>query len=136
MPINIIQCIKATKEKTTAVFEVNHHVTKSVDIRSGVGDGWPLSALIFILAVEPLLLDIKNDHSIKTSFVTKESTYADDTSCYVKRRSLAPLFESVQRFCEATQLSVKVEKTDIRGRQSIEYHTTQRKSKYSELTIF
>ena len=49
-PANIVKCIKAIYEKTTAVVAVNHHMTKSVEIRRGVRQGCPLSALLFILA--------------------------------------------------------------------------------------
>ena len=67
-PPNFVKSIKAIYEKTTAVVEVNHHMTKSVEIRRGVRQGCPLSALLFILAIEPLLLDIKNDPFYKHQF--------------------------------------------------------------------
>ncbi len=128
-PANIVKCIKAIYEKTTAVVEVNHHMTKSVEIKKGVRQGCPLSALLFILAIEPLLLDIKNDPFINTNFVTKVSAYADDITCYVKSRSLEALFDRVKCFCDATQLSVNVDKTEILSRKSIQYYETQKKIK-------
>ena len=67
-PANIVKCIKTIYEKTTAVVEVNHHITKSVENKRGVRHGCPLSALLFILAIEPLLLDIKKDPFINTNF--------------------------------------------------------------------
>ena len=36
-PANMVKCIKAIYEKTTAVVEVNHHMTKSVEIKRGSG---------------------------------------------------------------------------------------------------
>ena len=128
-PSNIVKCIKAIYEKTTAVVEVNHHMTKSVEIKRGVRQGCPLSALLFILGIEPLLLDIKNDPFINTNFVTKVSAYADDITCYVKSRSLEALFDRVKCFCDATQLSVNVDKTEILSRKSIQYYETQKKIK-------
>ena len=128
-PANIVKCIEAIYDKTTAVVEVNHHMTKSVEIKRGVRQGCPLSALLFILAIEPLLLDIKNDPFIKTNFVTKVSAYADDITCYVKSRSLEALFDRVKCFCDATQLSVNVDKTEILSKNNIQYYDTQNKIK-------
>ena len=132
-PANIVKCIKAIYEKTTAVVEVNHHMTKSIEIKRGVRQGCPLSALLLILAIEPLLLYIENDTFINTNFVTKVSAYADDISCYVKSRSLEALFDRVKCFCDATQLSVNVDKTEILSRKSIQYYETQKKMKILDI---
>ena len=128
-PANIVKCIKAIYEKTTAVVEVTHHMTKSVEIKRGVRQGCPLLALLIILAIEPLLLDIKNDPYIHTKFVTNVSAYADNITCCVKNRSLEALFDRVKCFCDATQLSVNVDKTEILSRKSIQYYETQKKIK-------
>ena len=108
---------------------MNHLLTESVEIKRGVKEGCPLSALLFILAIEPLLLDIENDTFKNTNFVTKVSAYADDMNCYGKSRSLEALFDRVKGFCDATQLSVNVDKTEILSRKSIQYYETQKEIK-------
>ena len=128
-PTNIVKCFKPIDEKTTAVVQVNHHMTQSVEIKRGVRQGCPLSALLFILAIEPMLLDIKNDPYIHTKFVTNVSAYADDITCCVKNRSLEALFDRVKCSCDATQLSVKVDKTKILSRRSMQYYETRKKIK-------
>ena len=60
--------------------------------------------------------------------MTKVSTYADDITCYVKSRYLEALFDRLKCFCDATQLSVNVDKTEIL-RRSVQYYETQKKIK-------
>ena len=81
---NLVKCIRVIYEKTTAVVKFNFHLRKSIEIKRGVREGCQLSALLFIPAIELLLLDINNKLFIKTNFVNKVSTYADDITCYVK----------------------------------------------------
>ena len=70
-----------------------------------------------------------NDPFINTNFVTKVSAYADDKTCYVKSRSLETLFDRVKCFCDATQLSVNVDETEILSGKSIQNYETQKKIK-------
>ena len=98
----------------------------------GVRQGRTLSALFLILAIEPLLLEIKYDPFIKTNFFTKVLAYADDITWYVKNRSLESRFDRVNCFWYATHLSVIVDKTEILCRKSIQYYETQKKYKNNQ----
>ena len=75
-------------EKTVAVIDVNHYLTKPVEIRWGIRQARLLFVVILILVIESLLFDFENDLSKKSEFIKKLFVNASDTIDYVNSTSL------------------------------------------------
>ena len=133
-PPGLMRCIKAIYNETQSVVEINYMYTGKIRIKRGVRQGCPLSALLFIIAIEPLLLKIKTDQYIETNFVTKISAYADDITCFVKGSSLEALFDTVDIFGEATQLKINVGKTEILCPKKLGHYKVQKEIKILGIT--
>ena len=58
LPESLIQLIEEIYYKTKSVIGVNGYFTKEVCIHRGVRQGCPLSALLYIIALEPLLIKL------------------------------------------------------------------------------
>ena len=61
-----IRAIKVMYNSNVALIEINGHLSTPLSINRGVKQGCPLSALLFILGVEPLLKEIEECGQIKT----------------------------------------------------------------------
>ena len=48
------------------MIEVNGHLSAPIDINRGVRQGDPLSALLFIISIEPMIKNIQNCVQIKS----------------------------------------------------------------------
>ena len=84
----LIQWIRTFYHNLQSCFVNNGHVTPFFEfIEGGVRQGCPLSAILFVIAVEFLADSIRNDQSIEGIIIKgkehKISQYADDTSCFV-----------------------------------------------------
>ena len=66
----------------------NGHASEFISLKRGVRQGCPLSGMLFILAVEPLAIQIRTSKSIKGlkngNKVSKVSLYADDTTTFIQ----------------------------------------------------
>ena len=61
-----IRAIKVMYNSNVALIEINGHLSTPLSINRGVKPGCPLSALLFILGVEPTLKEIEKCGQIKT----------------------------------------------------------------------
>ena len=87
-------------------------------IHAGVRQGCPLSALLFILAVEILAIAIRNDPSIKGVDILnktyKISQLADDTTLFLKdTEALKHVLEKLKLFEKLSCLKLNMSKTEI-----------------------
>ena len=73
----------------------NGYASDFLSLQRGVRQGYPLSRLLFILALKPLANQIRMHNSIKGlnngSKVTKLSLYADDTTAFICDDAMIPL---------------------------------------------
>ena len=96
---------------------VNGFRTGQVPINKGVRQGDPRSLYLFLLAVEPLVATTNNDTRIEglgkgRKRNAKCPSYADDlTLTLIGSLSVCLAFEIIQRFSEATELKLNMEKT-------------------------
>ena len=78
--------------------------------------GYPLSGLLFVLAIELLALAIKNDPLRQGICVGKEeinlTPYADDTTVFVKNTtSVAALLRLLDKFKKCSGLEINTHKS-------------------------
>ena len=83
----------------------------------GVRQGCPLSGLLFVLAVEPLVHQIRIDESIKGlengNKITKLSMYADDTTAFIRDDSSAVSLPTLlDQFGDLFGLKINKSKTE------------------------
>ena len=86
----------------------------------GIRQGWPVSALLFILVVEVLAINIrenKNIHGLETAFMHKKkyiklSQYADDCTVFMKNKAnIKELLAEIKYFTDASGLELNINKT-------------------------
>ena len=116
-PAKLIRTINSLNKNANVRVLVNGFRTKQVPINKGVRQGEPLSLYLFLLAVEPLVATINNDTRIEglgkgRKRNVKCPSYADDlTLTLVGSPSVCLAFEIIQRFFQATELKLNMEKT-------------------------
>jgi hypothetical protein len=118
-PTNIISSIKSIYSNTSSFIEVNGFLSRPVFLERGVRQGCPLSALLFILALEPMLDMIRKNKNIKSCSSRKVNAYADDVSAYINHSSVEELFQTVEYFCDATQFLINIDKSEIMSNKEV-----------------
>ena len=116
-------------KQTKAIIEINGYLSQTIVLERGVRQGCPLSALLFILAIEPLLCSVDNSTNIKGFVNAKTVAYADDITCLVHKSSIEALFDTVKEFCDQTQLEIKVKKSEILSTTNIPFYKTVQSTK-------
>ena len=128
--------IRTVYNETKAIIEINGYLSKTIVLQRGVRQGCPLSALLFILAVEPLLCCIDNSPHIKGFTSSKTVAYADDITCSIRISSIEGLFDTVKDFCDCTQLEINVKKSEILSTRDIAFYKTVRVTKILGIKFF
>ena len=113
VPEFFLKSVKALYTGTKSIIEVNGHLLLDFTSERGVRQGCPLSAILFILALEPLLQFIQHYGKIKRFSGSKVEAYADDVTCIIDRSGIQPLFELVESFGDCCQLRINQHKTEI-----------------------
>ena len=96
----------------------NGFTTNLFCIQRGVRQGDPLSPLLFILALETLLCQIRQDHNIKGIKISGEeiklTAFADDITCFLQDKlSYLHLFTCLETFSRYFGLKVNNDKTEV-----------------------
>jgi hypothetical protein len=95
----------------------NGHFSDFFHLRRGCRQGDPLSSYIFILAIEPLGMELKNNPHIRGIQIGQTEVmlgqYADDTFLLLKNdeRSLRAALETFRKFYICSGLRINMEKT-------------------------
>ena len=100
-------------ENTKAIVNIEGLFSVSFSTESGVRQGCPMSALIFILAIEPLLQRIQRSKLIKSSQVNKSIVFADDISLCINLHSIRTLIIILNKFANVSGLTVNITKSKV-----------------------
>lgn len=100
---------------------INGKIVNGYKILRGVKQGDALSCILFIMCMEPLLLNIENNPEIEPlntaqmGLLPKVCAYADDVNGIIKntRASLQALFNEYNRLTKVSGLELNAEKTEI-----------------------
>ena len=88
-----------------------------IKLERGIRQGCPLSALLFIIALEPLLEILRLHPWYQYAPERRVIAYADDVNVYVHKEDLAPMFQELDKFCKGTQFKVNRGKCRILKRR-------------------
>ncbi len=117
IPQNILNVIKEMYTDTTANILINGNRSRKICIKRGVRQGCPVSALLFIIALEPLLDRLRNNENIKGILLRllekKLSAYADDVTVFSTEEAMPTIMGIVNLFCKGTQFKLNEDKTEI-----------------------
>ena len=96
----------------------NGFTTDLFPVRGGVRQGDPLAPLLFILALETLACQIREDNGIRGILVEEEeiklTLFADDMTCFLRdMASYYRLVVTLQLFSKFSNLQVNNDKTEI-----------------------
>ena len=128
--------IRTIYKQTKAIIEINGYLSQTIVLERGVRQGCPLSALLFILAIEPLLCSVDNSIHNKGFVKAKTVAYADDITCLVHKSSIEALFDTVKDLCDQTQLEINVKKSEILSTNNIPFHKTVRSTKILGIVLY
>ena len=110
---NTVKLIRIMYMHNIAYLDINGQLSQPVLMENGVRQGCPLSALIFILGIEPLLHAIQHSFNIRSDMPFKIISYADDLTCGIHTDNIQDLFDIIDTFSGVTNLSVNQSKTEI-----------------------
>ena len=121
-PAEFVSIFKILYSINCASVQVNGHLSSPFQLERGVKQGDALSCGLFVLAIDPLLRNIKANDNIKgltiptdenESIEIKVLAYADDVAVVCKNRNLQPIFTEYERLSRVSGLELNAEKTEI-----------------------
>ena len=115
---SFIQWIHTFYKNVSSCVLNNGFATSSFAVERGVRQGDPLSAYLFIIALEVLCVNIRNSNDIRGIKVDKEeiklSLFADDLTGFLKDDlSLTNFLKLIEDYGTCSGLKVKHEKTEL-----------------------
>ena len=126
---SFIQWIHTLYNKAGAKVKNNGYLSGTFELQRGVRQGCPVSALLFIIVVEILALNIKQDTTIEGIKIqtkngvkeTKIGQFADDAFLTLNNhKSIPKAIDNVNKFCDVSGTSLNIEKCEaIAMNQSI-----------------
>ena len=111
--------IKVLYNNSVASVTTNNILSKPFNLSRGTRQGCPLSPLLFVLAVEPLAIAIRNNQSITGIKIYntehKIGLFADDIVVFLSHleRSIHNLFDTIQAFSSFSGYKVNESKSAI-----------------------
>ena len=100
---------------------INGRIVRGYNILRGVKQGDALSCILFIICMEPLILNIENNQEIEpiisraVGILPKVYAYADDVNGMIRntQRSLQALFNEYARLTRVSGLELNADKTEM-----------------------
>ena len=128
-PANFVNLVENIYRNTTAYLKINGHLTSKLKMTRGVRQGCPLSALLFIITLEPLMEALRTHNWFTHQAERRVIAYADDINIFVHEDDLQILFDKMQAFCDGTQFQINRDKSAILCRKNLTNMKTSSKAK-------
>lgn len=113
-PVQLINCLKKLYSSASSKVLHNGFLTPEIPIRSSVRQGCPLSMVLFVLYVEPLIRSIHASSSgvlVYRKFL-KVIAYADDITVFVRsQKEFDDLMVIVSAYSKYAKISINKEKS-------------------------
>ncbi len=115
---HFINCIKVFYTNISSCVMNNGLSTKYFNVNRGLRQGDPNSCYLFVLAIELLLIHIRNNDNIKGINITPEvsvkmACYADDITCFVSNvKSAEDIINLLSIFQRCSSMKVNLDKTE------------------------
>ena len=112
-----LNIVKAIYDKPTANIILNGVKLKVFPLRSGTRQGYPLSPLLFNIALEVLATAIREEKEIKGIYLRKEevklSLFADDMILYIEnpKDSIRESLELISEFIKVVGSRINIQKS-------------------------
>ena len=100
-----------------------------------VRQGCPLSALLFIIALEPFLDSLRSHNLFQHGTSKRVVAYADDITLFVHKEDSEIMFSKLDSFCGATQFRINKSKCTIFCRTHIPGYEVNETTKELEIHI-
>lgn len=114
----IIKWIKILYNHPSAFVKVNNVASAQFEMKNGTRQGCPLSPLLFVLTLEPLLAAIRKKPDIRGCIVGEDvhklAAYADDVLLYIMnpRISIPNILAIVKKYGELSNYKVNLGKSE------------------------
>ena len=116
-PPYLVDALENLYNKTTASIHVNGFLSREIKLERGTRQGCPLSAFLFIVALEPLREILRRHPWYQYAPERRVIAYADDVNVYVHKEDLASMFQELDKFCKGAQFKVNRGKCRILKRR-------------------
>ena len=112
-----IKCVKILYNNPIISIKNNGWLSRDIKLERGVRQGCPLSALLFVIAVEVMAIEIRNNKEIigfqLNNEEIKELMYADDTTLLMSDfGSMSEAINTAIKFSGVSGMKLNVEKTE------------------------
>ena len=109
--------VKILYNKPLVSIKNNGWFSEDIQLKRGVRQGCPLSALLFVITVEIMAISIRNNNSINGLKLPdrniNELMYADDTTLLLSDfESLATAIQEVNNFSQVAGMKLNIDKTE------------------------
>ena len=113
---NFIDWIRRIYSNATSVLGINGFFSEKIQLKRGVRQGCPLSALLYVLVIEVLALQLRNNPNIVGFTIGGEKIisvhYMDDTTIIIKQnRCFKEVIKELAQYEEASEAKVNYSKT-------------------------
>lgn len=117
---NFVKWISIFYKDIISSVKCNGHLTPFFNVERSVRQGCPLSAMLYVLAVEPLAMSLIKHNEIqgipipKSEITSLAYQHADDTTVTVSNKlSIGKVFDVFDKFCQVSGSKINMKKSEI-----------------------
>ena len=92
-PDNFVKLVENINQNTTAHMTINGYLTSNLKMTRGSRQGCPLSALLFIIALEPRMEGLRSHYGFTHDSEKRTVAYANNINILVHEEDLQTLFD-------------------------------------------
>ena len=112
-PEVLVRTLERLCSKAQAHISVSGYLTEKIRLGRGTRQVCPLSALLFIVALEPLLDFLRNHPCSNYAVSRRVVAYADDVTVFLHKIDIDNFFAKIKFFGRGTQFKVNRNKSQV-----------------------